>query len=163
MSALDGSIVNTLLPLLGRSLGAGVADVEWVVTVYLLVVSGLLLSFGRLGDLRGHKRIYVLGFGIFMAPFHPTGQNPTLALERDLDLISHLDRLGFDEAWIGEHHSAGFEIIAAVSAPTSLAIEIAERFGVTLAGFVRSGRVTIYSQPQRISELSALSDSPLLQ
>ena len=58
---------------------------------------------------------------------------------------------------------AGFEIIAAVSAPTSLAIEIAERFGVTLAGFVRSGRVTIYSQPQRISELSALSDSPLLQ
>ena len=41
--------------------------------------------------------------------------------------------------------------------------QIAERFGVTLAGFVRSGRVTIYSQPQRISELSALSDSPLLQ
>ncbi|MBI2703967.1 MAG: LLM class flavin-dependent oxidoreductase [Actinobacteria bacterium] len=53
-----------------------------------------------------------LGFGIFMAPFHPTGQNPTLALERDLELIGHLDRLGFDEAWIGEHHSAGYEIIA---------------------------------------------------
>jgi limonene 1,2-monooxygenase len=53
-----------------------------------------------------------LGFGIFMAPFHPTGQNPTLALERDLDLIEHLDRLGFDEAWIGEHHSGGYEIIA---------------------------------------------------
>src|SRR3954466_8972045 len=51
-------------------------------------------------------------FGLFMAPFHPTGQNPTLALERDLDLIVHLDRLGFDEVWIGEHHSAGFEIIA---------------------------------------------------
>jgi limonene 1,2-monooxygenase len=40
------------------------------------------------------------------------GQHPTLALERDLELIVHLDRLGFDEAWIGEHHSAGFEIIA---------------------------------------------------
>lgn len=51
-------------------------------------------------------------FGIFMAPFHPSGQNPTLALERDLDLLVHLDKLGFDEAWIGEHHSAGFEIIA---------------------------------------------------
>lgn len=51
-------------------------------------------------------------FGLFMAPFHPTGQNPTLALERDLDLIVHLDRLGFDEVWIGEHHSAGYEIIA---------------------------------------------------
>jgi FdhD protein len=48
---------------------------------------------------------------------------------------------------------AGFEIIAAVSAPTSLAIEIADRFGVTLGGFVRGGRVTIYSQPQRIVEL----------
>lgn len=51
-------------------------------------------------------------FGIFLAPFHPVGQNPTLALERDLDLIVHLDRLGFDEAWFGEHHSAGYEIIA---------------------------------------------------
>lgn len=51
-------------------------------------------------------------FGIFLAPFHPTGQNPTLALERDLELICALDRLGYDEAWIGEHHSAGFEIIA---------------------------------------------------
>ncbi len=53
-----------------------------------------------------------LKFGIFLAPFHPVGQNPTLALERDLQLIEHLDALGFDEAWIGEHHSAGFEIIA---------------------------------------------------
>ena len=53
-----------------------------------------------------------LDFGIFLAPFHPVGQNPTLALERDLQLIEHLDDLGFDEAWIGEHHSAGYEIIA---------------------------------------------------
>ena len=53
-----------------------------------------------------------LKFGIFLAPFHPVGQNPTLALERDLDLMEHLDSLGFDEAWIGEHHSAGYEIIA---------------------------------------------------
>jgi limonene 1,2-monooxygenase len=57
----------------------------------------------------GHGR---LEFGIFLAPFHPVGQNPTLALERDLELIEHLDNLGFDEAWIGEHHSAGYEIIA---------------------------------------------------
>ncbi|HXM54448.1 MAG TPA: LLM class flavin-dependent oxidoreductase, partial [Candidatus Dormibacteraeota bacterium] len=51
-------------------------------------------------------------FGVFLAPFHPCGQNPTLALERDLELLQHLDRLGFHEAWIGEHHSAGYEIIA---------------------------------------------------
>ena len=53
-----------------------------------------------------------LRFGIFLAPFHPVGQNPTLALELDLQLLEHLDTLGFDEAWIGEHHSAGYEIIA---------------------------------------------------
>ncbi|HET6916232.1 MAG TPA: LLM class flavin-dependent oxidoreductase [Acidimicrobiales bacterium] len=53
-----------------------------------------------------------LRFGIFLAPFHPAGQNPTLALERDMELIVRLDQLGYDEAWIGEHHSAGFEIIA---------------------------------------------------
>jgi limonene 1,2-monooxygenase len=51
------------------------------------------------------------GFGAFIAPFHPVGQSPTVALERDLELVQHLDKLGFDEAWIGEHHSAGYEII----------------------------------------------------
>ena len=53
-----------------------------------------------------------LKFGIFMAPFHPVGENPTLALERDMELIEWLDKLGFDEAWVGEHHSAGWETIA---------------------------------------------------
>ncbi len=50
--------------------------------------------------------------GIFLAPFHPVDEDPTLAIQRDLELVEHLDRLGFDEAWIGEHHSAGYEIIA---------------------------------------------------
>jgi limonene 1,2-monooxygenase len=53
-----------------------------------------------------------LRFGIFLAPFHPAGENPTSALQRDLRLMEHLDELGYDEAWIGEHHSAGSEIIA---------------------------------------------------
>src|SRR5689334_4882337 len=50
--------------------------------------------------------------GIFLAPFHPVDEDPTLAIQRDLELVEHLDRIGFDEAWIGEHHSAGYEIIA---------------------------------------------------
>ncbi|MFI5216729.1 MAG: LLM class flavin-dependent oxidoreductase [Candidatus Limnocylindria bacterium] len=53
-----------------------------------------------------------LRFGIFLAPFHPVHENPTAALDRDMTLVEHLDRLGYDEAWIGEHHSAGYEIIA---------------------------------------------------
>ena len=51
-------------------------------------------------------------FGIFMGPFHRVGENPTLALDRDLELVQWLDYLGFDEAWIGEHHSAGWETIS---------------------------------------------------
>src|ERR1700752_5329483 len=50
--------------------------------------------------------------GVFLAPFHPLSENPLLALERDMDLLIHLDRLNYHEAWIGEHHSGGFEIIA---------------------------------------------------
>jgi limonene 1,2-monooxygenase len=53
-----------------------------------------------------------LRHGVFLAPFHPVEENPTLAIRRDLELMEWLDRLGYEEAWIGEHHSAGFEIIA---------------------------------------------------
>jgi limonene 1,2-monooxygenase len=50
--------------------------------------------------------------GIFLAPFHPVDEDPTLAIRRDIELIEWLDHLGYEEAWIGEHHSAGYEIIA---------------------------------------------------
>jgi limonene 1,2-monooxygenase len=53
-----------------------------------------------------------LKFGIFLAPFHRVGENPTLAINRDVELLQWLDELGYDEAWIGEHHSAGWELIA---------------------------------------------------
>jgi limonene 1,2-monooxygenase len=53
-----------------------------------------------------------LRFGVFLAPFHKPGVNPTLALQNDLDLIGWLDHCGYDEAWFGEHHSAGSEISA---------------------------------------------------
>ena len=66
MSALDGSVVNTLLPVLSRELRTSVAGIEWVTTIYLLVISGLLLSVGRAGDLFGHKRFYLAGFVLFV-------------------------------------------------------------------------------------------------
>jgi limonene 1,2-monooxygenase len=53
-----------------------------------------------------------LRFGAFFAPFHPVGQNPTLAIEYDLQRAIWLDELGFDEVWFGEHHSGGYELIA---------------------------------------------------
>ncbi len=63
-------------------------------------------------------------FGIFLAPFHRIGENPTLALRRDVELIEWLDELGYTEAWIGEHHSAGWELIAA---PELIIAQAAER------------------------------------
>jgi limonene 1,2-monooxygenase len=53
-----------------------------------------------------------LRHGIFLPPFHPMEENPTQCIERDLELMGWLDRLGFHEAWIGEHHSAGWEVIS---------------------------------------------------
>jgi limonene 1,2-monooxygenase len=53
-----------------------------------------------------------LRFGAFLAPHHPIGEHPMLQFRRDLDLVEHLDRLGYDEFWCGEHHSSGWEMIA---------------------------------------------------
>jgi limonene 1,2-monooxygenase len=68
--------------------------------------------------------------GIFLAPFHPVNEDPTLALRRDIELIQHLDRLGFDEAWIGEHHSAGYEIIASPELMIAAAAERTQRIRI---------------------------------
>jgi limonene 1,2-monooxygenase len=53
-----------------------------------------------------------LRFGLFFAPFHSAKLNPTYAFERDLLLTEHLDRLGFEEIWYGEHHSGAMEMVA---------------------------------------------------
>jgi limonene 1,2-monooxygenase len=65
--------------------------------------------------------------GIFLAPFHPVDEDPTLCIQRDLELIEHLDRLGYEEAWIGEHHSAGYEIIASPEVFVAAAAERTKR------------------------------------
>ncbi|MGH7009506.1 MAG: LLM class flavin-dependent oxidoreductase, partial [Caulobacteraceae bacterium] len=51
-------------------------------------------------------------FGAFLAPHHPIGEHPTLQFQGDLEFAQHMDRLGFDEFWCGEHHSTGWETIA---------------------------------------------------
>lgn len=66
MTALDGSVVNTILPVVRNALHSDISTIQWVVTVYLLAVSGLLLTLGRLGDLRGHRIVYLSGFVVFL-------------------------------------------------------------------------------------------------
>ena len=79
MTALDTSVVNTTLPIIRQALGVAFDQSQWVVTVYLLGLSGLLLSFGRLGDLHGHKRVFTWGFGLFVlsSMFCAAAQNLT--------------------------------------------------------------------------------------
>jgi limonene 1,2-monooxygenase len=66
-------------------------------------------------------------FGVFLAPFHPDDESPSLQIQRDLQLMEHLDGLGYDEAWIGEHHSAAFEIIGAPEVFIAAAVERTKR------------------------------------
>ena len=62
--------------------------------------------------------------GVFIPPHHPNEEDPTLAIQRDLELVEFLEQLGYHEAWIGEHHSGGFEII---SSPEIFIAAAAER------------------------------------
>ena len=68
-----------------------------------------------------------LEFGAFLAPHHPIGEHPTLMFQRDLEFAAHLDRLGFDELWFGEHHSSGWETSASPELMIAAAAERTER------------------------------------
>lgn len=79
MGALDSSVVNIALPRISTHFNAPMASIEWVVMSYLLVISSLMLTYGRLGDMYGHKRIYLSGFVIFTAGSVFCGLSPTIA------------------------------------------------------------------------------------
>jgi limonene 1,2-monooxygenase len=94
-----------------------------------------------------------LRFGTFLAPFHKPGINPTLALQSDLELIQWLDRCGYDEAWFGEHHSAGTEISAS---PEIMIATAAERTRHIKLG---TGVVSVsYHNPLWVAERIVLLD-----
>lgn len=90
MSALDGSVVNTALPIIGKSTGASVSTLEWIVLIYLLVVSSSLLVFGRLADIYGQRWIYVSGLAVFIAGSALSGFAPgvgTLIIFRGIQAL----------------------------------------------------------------------------
>jgi hypothetical protein len=65
MIVLDTTIVNVALPSIRTSLGFSQTSLAWVVNAYILTFGGLLLLGGRLGDLYGHRRLFLLGIGLF--------------------------------------------------------------------------------------------------
>lgn len=80
MSALDTSAVTVAIASIQKDLSASLASVEWIVTAYLLVISSLLLTFGRLADIRGHKKVYVSGFATFTLCSLLCGLAPNIAV-----------------------------------------------------------------------------------
>ena len=76
MAALDGSIVNTILPLVRHEFQCDIATVQWAVALYPLAISVLLLLFGRMGDLWGHRPIYLSGFWLFVIGSALCGWSP---------------------------------------------------------------------------------------
>jgi len=80
MSTLDSSVVNIALPQISIYFNASISTIEWVVMAYLLVISSLLLTYGKLGDMYGHKKIYLNGFLIFTIGSVLCGLSPTIEI-----------------------------------------------------------------------------------
>jgi len=65
MADLDGTIVNIALPTISESFSLSSSSVSWVATMYLLVMAGCVLIFGKVSDVIGYKRVFLSGFVIF--------------------------------------------------------------------------------------------------
>ncbi len=68
--------------------------------------------------------IATLEHGLFIAPYHDITESPTIALRRDIEIVEWVEKLGFTEAWFGEHHSTGWEVI---DSPELMIAAVAER------------------------------------
>ncbi len=97
-----------------------------------------------------------LNFGAFLAPHHPIGEHPMLQFRRDLDLVEHLDKLGYDEFWCGEHHSSGWEMIASPEMFLAAAAERSKRIRLA-TGVVSLPYHHPFNVAQRIVQLDHMS------
>ncbi|MCL4377066.1 MAG: MFS transporter, partial [Actinobacteria bacterium] len=139
MSALDASIVNISLPNISTYFNVTLTTIEWVILSYLIVISSLLLTYGRLGDLYGHKKIYIMGFIIFTIGSLLCAFSPTILL---LVLFRALQAIG-----AGMLMAMGPAIITINTPPKdrgkflgtiAVSVSIALAIGPALGGFLTS-------------------------
>jgi limonene 1,2-monooxygenase len=97
-----------------------------------------------------------IGFGAFLAPHHPIGEHPMLQFRRDLDFTEHLDKLGYDEFWCGEHHSSGWEMIGSPEMFLAAAAERTKRIKLA-TGVVSLPYHHPFNVAQRMVQLDHMS------
>ncbi len=112
-------------------------------------------------EAREEQEVARMKFGAFLAPHHPIGENPTLMFQRDLDFVAHLDRLGFDEFWCGEHHSSGWETIASPEMFLAAAGQRTERIRLG-TGVVSLPYHHPFNVAQRIVQLDHMTNGRVL-
>src|SRR5260221_1226355 len=78
MLYVDLFIVNVALPAIGRDFHASVATASWTVTGYVLMIGVLPLGVGRLGDIWGHRAVYLVGLALFLIASFACGLAPTI-------------------------------------------------------------------------------------
>jgi EmrB/QacA subfamily drug resistance transporter len=137
MGPLDGSIVNTVLPSITKFFHTDIAIAQWVPTVYLLTISCLILLYGRLGDMLGHKKIFLYGLAAFMATSVLCGLSQSIWM-----LIAFRALQGFAA---GMMMAVGYAIITAAFPPNergkalgiyAVSIAVGLGLGPTLGGLI---------------------------
>lgn len=139
MSGLDSSVVNMALPSMGRYFHTSLSTIEWTIMSYLLVVSSLLLAYGRLGDIYGHKRIYLLGILIFTAGSLFCSLSPSvfiLIISRGIQAIGAGMQMAMGPAIVTDAVSPR-ERGRALSV-TAVSVAIALTLGPVVGGFLTS-------------------------
>jgi EmrB/QacA subfamily drug resistance transporter len=137
ISTLSGSIVNISLPAIADDLGVGISDIEWIVVAYLLTAGSLLLTFGRLGDITGYKKVYIGGFALFTVASVLCGLAQSA---EELTVLRVLQGIGF-----GMIQALAPAIVTAVFPPnergkalglTAVSISLGLTVGPTLGGIL---------------------------
>lgn len=159
MSALDASIVNISLPNMSSYFKVNLTTVEWVILSYLIVISSLLLTYGRLGDLYGHKKIYTIGFVIFTTGSLFCAVSPSillLILARGFQAIGAgmLMAMGPAIITINTHARERGKSLGIIAVSVSIALAIGPALGGFLTSFL-GGKVFFLSI--FLSELQLLS------
>ena len=137
MGPLDGSIVNTVLPDITSHFHSQISIAQWVPTVYLLAISCLILLYGRLGDMVGHKRIFLYGLVAFTAASALCGSSQSIWMLIVFRAVQGLAA--------GMSMAVGYAIITSAFPPTergkamgiyAISIAVALGLGPTLGGLI---------------------------